>query len=228
MPDRGYDGDMQRYLVTCVVLFLQGCLIWHDDDRRGRPGDRHHADDTGAPDSGEPGDTDDPADSGADTSDSGASDSGDSGADDGRDTAIDTAADTGSGGDTGPEAAWTLSPECDGAPLTFLDARVDADTVAPGARVVLAVTLHNPTTDDDLAYPGVLFGSSSAEVTTGGSDWLYGLFAGSSNELLAVYEVSADASGAVVLTATTSRLACDPTSDCPPACTLSYPITVAP
>jgi hypothetical protein len=213
---------MRLDLGVCLALFLPACLIWHEDGRRGPPGDRHHADDSGhdSADTGGSEDPDDPSDSGADSADTGASDSGDSGTHDGRDSAVDTA-DTAS-------PAWTLSPACDGAPLTFLDARVDVELVVPGSRVVLSVTLHNPTSDDDLRYPGVDFSSSSPDIVDPFSNWFYGLFAGTSGELQAVYEIPASVSGSVVLTATTTRLDCATTGECPPACTLSYPITVAP
>jgi hypothetical protein len=216
---------MRPNLFVCLALLLPACLIWHEDGRGGPPGERHHSDDAGrdSADTGAPEDTDDPTDSAADPADTGAPDAGDSGTDDGRDSA-DTAVDT---ADTAAPA-WTLSPECEGAPLTFLGARVDAETVAPGSRVVLAVTLHNPTSDDDLAYPGVHFSSSSPDIADPFSNWFYGLFAGTSGELQAVYEIPATFSGPVVLTATTTRLDCATSGDCPPACTISHPITVAP
>jgi hypothetical protein len=222
------------HLAMCLPLpLLAACIVWRDNapDHR-RPGDRHTRDDTGLVD------VDDSGDTGEDSADSGDSDS----ATDGRDTGADSAgADTGadSGGDdtgtdtgaddSGAPVAWTLSADCDGAPLTFDDARVDVDAsaVPAGSRVVLAVSLHNPTTTDDLRYPGVLFASSSGDLTTLGSDWLYGLFAGTSQELVAVYDVAPTAAGgAVELTATTTRLGCDTDGSCPPACTLTFPITV--
>jgi hypothetical protein len=218
-----------RVALVAVLPLLGACLVWRDGGPgRGPRGDRppridEESDtaDTGAVD------TDDSAADSGDTSppDSGSDSGGDTA--DGRDTADSGGTDTGS---VEPDPArWTLSDECDGAPLTFVDARVnvDPDAVLPGARVALVVTMHNPTAVDDLAYPGVLFSSSSADQSSSGHNYLYGLFAGSSSELGTVFEVAPTAApGAVELRATVTRLGCDSAGDCPVACTLTYPVTV--
>jgi hypothetical protein len=154
--------------------------------------------------------------------------------DTGTDTGVDTSADTAT--DTDP--AWTASVECGDAPLRLTGARVsiDATTITSGSTFALTVTIQNASGADDMAYPGVLFASSSETVsTTPGSDWLYGLFAGQSNELGANFAVAPDAPlpEEVVLTATTTRLGCErgettlpDGTACPAACVLSYPLTI--
>jgi hypothetical protein len=181
----------------------------HDDDlRRDEPGERHTMDDSGGT-----------VDTSGDT---------------------DSATDTGGGPDTGDaDPAWSVSAECADAGLRLIDARLSVapNALVPGASFALVVTLLNASDTDDLHYPGVLFTSASPDVASAlGSDWLYGLFAGQSQELGATFTVDADAAAPrdVVLTATTTRLGCEggasTTPDgvaCPAACTLTYPLTIA-
>jgi hypothetical protein len=188
----------------------------HDDDlRRDEPGERHTLEDTG-----------DITDSGGTADTSGTGDT-------------DSATDTGEGPDTGDaDPAWSASAECADAGLRLVDARLSVEPTAlvPGASFALVVTLLNASETDDLHYPGVLFTSASPDVASAlGSDWLYGLFAGQSQELGATFTVDpAAAPQNVVLTATTTRLGCEggasTTPDgvaCPAACTLTYPLTIA-
>jgi hypothetical protein len=189
----------------------------HDDDlRTDEPGERHTVDDTGdAADSGPTGDTGGTDETGGGT-------------------------DTGAGPDTGDaDPAWTASAECLDAGLRLIGARlsVEPTDIVPGATFALVVTLLNASEGDDLHYPGVVFTSTRPDVTSAlGSDWLYGLFAGQSQELGATFTVDLDAAAPqeVVLTATTTRLGCEggatATPDgvpCPAACSLSYPLTIA-
>ena len=216
-------------LLSASVLTLSACIARHgdrhDDDGpwRGEPGERHSVDDT----------ADTAADTGTDSAVDSAVDTGaDSGSD--ADTAADTSADT---SDTGTAPAWSLSSECHDAALQLVGGTINVapTAITPGSTFVLTVQLQNTTATDDLAYPGVLFGSDNASVTSPGSDWRYGLFAGMVDDLGTVYTVASDITlpATVTLTATTTRLGCEhgevATADgvaCPAACTLSYPVTI--
>ncbi len=225
----GYHDLMRSHpllLLSASVLTLSACIVRHGDRHgddgpwRGEPGDRHSVEDTADTAAGTDTSEDTAADTAVDV-----------------DTAADTADTVTDTADTGTAPAWSLSSECRDAGLRLIGASTNMDptSIAAGSSFALTVVMENASGADDLAYPGVLFSTDNAGVTSPGSDWRYAMFAGMTDELGTIFTVAPDLTlpATVTLTATTTRIGCEhgevATPDgvaCPAACTLSYPVTI--